>query len=700
VIRPIFLLGAAAAAATSAIAKTAPIAAECADILPPSASPGSTRSLETEDLARLRDIGPLDPAGSLSPLFTLSPDGRRAAFQLRRGDPARNSYCLAMIVVQLDGRAAPKIVDEGGELLLLTIDSPGRAGLSTGIVHSITPRWSGDGRWIAFLKRDRGTTQVWRANSDGSGSARLTNAASDVVDFHLSGREKIVYATRPGLEAARAAAEIEGRSGFHYDDRFAPGVWNRPFPQTPVAREAHVLDLATGSTRSATADEAASVGATILEDTERAVRPPSPSDDSLRISSVSLTGGAERGALHAKNARGKTVTCAPAECIGALKPWWSPERQVRFFRREGWGRASTGIYQWDPGSGSVRRIYLTRDVLTDCATSGETILCLREASLQPRRLERLDLKTGRRDTLFDPNPEFSSFGLGSVQRLHWRNSFGLEVLGDLVLPVGYKKGRRYPTIIVQYDTRGFLRGGTGDEYPIQAFANRGYAVLSVHRPLPIGFVRGGRTFDEVNRLDLKDFADRRSAFSGVEEGVRLLIARGIAEPSAIGITGFSDGATQTVSALIHSSLFAAAAMSTCCIDTMLPARVGPAAARMFHAAGFPRLTDRNEAFWKEISLSINAKRIKTPILLQLADDEYLSALESYTALREVGAPIDMYVFPGEHHVKWQPAHRLAIYRRSLDWFDYWLRKSRSAAPDRQAELRHWDKLRPSETKQP
>ena len=70
----------------------------------------------------------------------------------------------------------------------------------------------------------------------------------------------------------------------------------------------------------------------------------------------------------------------------------------------------------------------------------------------------------------------------------------------------------------------------------------------------------------------------------------------------------------------------------------------------------------------------------------------MDALESYTACREAGAPIDMFVFPGEYHNKWQPAHRLAVYRRSLDWFDYWLRGLRSTAPGRQAELRLWDKL--------
>jgi dipeptidyl aminopeptidase/acylaminoacyl peptidase len=246
---------------------------------------------------------------------------------------------------------------------------------------------------------------------------------------------------------------------------------------------------------------------------------------------------------------------------------------------------------------------------------------------------------------------------------------------------------------VQYDTRGFLRGGTGDEYPIQAFAGRGYAVLSLQRPQAMAFVRGARSFREGNRLNLIGFADRRSTLSSVETGVRLVIDRGIADPARIGITGLSDGATSTISAILHSRLFSAAAMSTCCIDTTLAMRVGPAGARAFRETGYPGMLERDDPFWREISLSVNARRVATPILLQLADDEYMSALETYTALREAGAPVDMFVFPGEHHVKWQPAHRLAVFRRSLDWFDFWLRGIRSQAPDRQAELDRWDALR-------
>ena len=694
--RPRRLVLAAALAASSTAALALPASRPpCGTIVPPDRPAQATRRLVPEDLVRLRDIGPAGAESFTAPLFTISPDGKRVAFQLRQADPASNSYCLAMIVLDLSGNARPVVADEGGDLLLLKIDSGGTADFPTGIPQVITPRWSPDGRWIAFLKRVGATTQVWRAEADGSGSAPLTRSPVDVVDFRIGPDGKsILYATRPGLERAKEAIAREGLSGYHYDDRWAPTDGRHPFPAPPIERLVEVLDLATLAVRGATSAESAALTA----DTELIAEPGAPSPGAAGagawISATRLAGGAEAGALHARRPDGTVATCGKAQCAGASDPWLVDDgARVRFFRREGWANASTAIYEWRLDSGAVRRLYLTDDVLADCSPTGETLLCLRDSSLRPRLLERLDPSTGERRTLFDPNPEFEQLTLGKVRRMHWRNRYGIEAVGDLVLPVGYRPGKRYPLIVVQYRTRGFLRGGTGDEYPIQAFANRGYAVLSVERPIPIALFRGARTYHEGDRLNLAGFADHKSVFSSLETGVRTLVAEGIADPKRLGITGLSNGATNAVWALLHSSLFAAAAMSSCCFDTTLAMRVGPASAKEYREVGYPGMLERNAPFWRDISLSVNARRIHTPILVQVADFEYLNALETYTSLREAGDPIDMFVFPGEHHNKSQPAHRLAVYRRSLDWFDYWLRGIRSEAPDRQAELEQWDRLR-------
>lgn len=695
VIRPILAYALAAAVVVPFPAAARPAGqADCSTILPPAQEASGKRPLAPEDLVRLRDIGPVDPEPFAAPFFAISPDGRSAAFQLRQAEPKANDYCLAMVVVDLDGGEPPRIIDEGGDLILLTIDARGIADVATGITSLITPRWSSDGKWIAFLKRSGGITQVWRAMADGSGSEALTHSDVDVVDFRLGGGgSTIVYATRPGIEFAHEEIANEALRGWHYDDRFSPFARQEPFPLAPVEREIKVLELATGRLRAPT-DAEATLAAGDRELIATAGKPAQVDEQGLSISATMLLGGAQLGALHARLADGRVASCAKPACEGAINPWWMPDgKHVRFFRREGWARASTAIYEWTPASSMVRRLYLTDDVLASCAPSGKSLICLRNSSLRPRRLERLDPASGRRQLLFDPNPEFAQLRLGQVERLHWRNDFGIETIADLVLPTDYRPGKRYPMVVVQYDTRGFLRGGTGDEYPIQAFANRGFAVLSLRRPGAVAKSRAAKDFEQAGKLDLAGFADRRNVQSSLETGARLAIERGIADPRRIGITGLSDGASTVMWALVHSKLFAAAAMSTCCIDTTLAVHVGPSAMRHFAAEGYPGMLGRDDPFWNDVSLSVNARRIHTPLLLQLADDEFLSSLESYTALREAGEPVDLFEFPGEHHVKWQPAHRLAIYRRVLDWFDYWLRGVRSGDPGRQAELKHWDLLK-------
>jgi len=696
VIRAAIVLAAATAGALPVAAAHGQTASrpECRTILPPKHLPAGRRALTPEDLARLRDIGPVEPEYFAEPFFTVSPDGRLAALQLRQGDPQRNVYCLAMIIVDLSLKQSPRVIDEGGEPLLMTFDDfRGFTDFPTGFMRVVTPRWSADGKWIAFLKHSGGTTQVWRAFVDDGGSAPLTHSEIDVVDFRISpdGRN-IVYATRPGVEAQLQQYEKEGLNGWHYDGRFVPWLSKHPLPRAPVSRQVAVLDIATGAERAPTPQEVSLVAVDqqiIANSGEKATI----DAQGLEIAATNLGGGAKAGAFHARRADGSTATCPATMCDGAYAPWWmSDRRHARFFRWEGWANASTAIYDWDVRRGQVRRLYFTDDVLSSCTPQAGSLLCLVDSSVQPRRLVRLDPANGARETLFDPNPEFAHLTLGRPQRLHWRNAFGIDTIADLVLPVGYQPGKKYPMVVVQYDTRGFLRGGTDDEYPIQAFANRGYAVLSFRRPASPA-TQGSKDYEEAGRKDLERFTDRRSVQSSLEGGVRIAVDGGIADPKRIGITGLSDGTSTVEWALIHSSLFAAAAMSSCCWDRTFTAMAGPSFAKHFLAEGYPGVLDLNDPFWKDVALEVSARKISAPMLVNASEDEFLTAIETYAALREAGVPIDMFEYPGEHHARWQPAHRLATYRRSLDWFDYWLRGVRSGASDRQPELKEWDRLR-------
>ncbi len=253
------LAGALALVVASAAARAQP----CDSVLPkPGAGAPVQRPFSPDDLVRIRDIGVHDLAFPGAQTVALSPDGERAAFQIRQAVPETNSYCLAMVVLDVRPGATPRIVDQGGDLIRMTFDFRGKAGFPSGTPLPISPRWSTDGRWIAFLKRDGAAVQVWRAWTDGRASEALTHSSSDVLQFALSdtGRS-LVFATQPGLDLARQRIDHEGLSGFRFDDRYSPMSSSRPFPETVVEQTIQTLDIATGAVRPATSEEKATLAA-------------------------------------------------------------------------------------------------------------------------------------------------------------------------------------------------------------------------------------------------------------------------------------------------------------------------------------------------------------------------------------------------------------------------------------------------------
>jgi dipeptidyl aminopeptidase/acylaminoacyl peptidase len=119
-------------------------------------------------------------------------------------------------------------------------------------------------------------------------------------------------------------------------------------------------------------------------------------------------------------------------------------------------------------------------------------------------------------------------------------------------------------------------------------------------------------------------------------------------------------------------------------------RDAPQVIKEFQQAGPP---DQDPARWKVISPALNTDRIKAPVLLQLPEQEMRGSMELYAKLSNTTTPVEMYVFPDEAHIKIQPRHQFAVYRRNLLWFRYWLQGYVDPDPALAAQYRRWDALR-------
>ena len=90
-----------------------------------------------------------------------------------------------------------------------------------------------------------------------------------------------------------------------------------------------------------------------------------------------------------------------------------------------------------------------------------------------------------------------------------------------------------------------------------------------------------------------------------------------------------------------------------------------------------------------MSLILNVDRIDTPILVQTGDSEYEIGLDVAEVYRTRGKAFELYVLEDEPHVKYQPAHRQAIYARSTEWFQFWLKGEMNCDPAKSAQYDRW-----------
>ncbi len=669
--------------------------ADCKERLLPSSPRTATgpRSITAQDLVELADFGRAEGGGDS---FALSPDGRLAVLTLRRAEVARDNYCIGVVLLTLDGSAPPKLLDVGGEPIVGTNDVFGVPGIVSGVVRPGTPVWGPDGKSVAYLRRDAGITQAWRVRLDGSAAGAVTHLPTEVLSVAWSAAgDRLIVTTRASLAAGEAEIDREEASGFLYDERFWLARDVRPHPRLPLPIDYQEVSLATGKARAVTAEEADALtrtGRPRPAGTDLFAEAPGGWRAWTSLRDPELPFGPSD--LHLDVA-GREIRCSADLCRDHISGlWWRGADELIVMRGPSAANGGRTIFfRWRVGSDAAPvKLFETIDLLANCQIAARDFYCARERASEPRAIVRVDLADGGYAPIFDPNPQFAGISMGKTVRLRWTDRDGVASFGDLVLPPDHKPGARHPLLIVQYLSRGFMRGGTGDEYPIHLFASHGFAVLSFQKPEPLPAMLLARDVDEAQRVNVTGWAERRRIFRSLDAGIDAVIATGTVDPAKIGITGFSDGSGTVQFALNNSKRFAAAAISSCCDEPGMMFVLGPSYTASGARWGYPVAGADGRDYWKPQSLSLNASHIRVPLLMQLPDNEVRAAAEPFAALKGHGAPVEMYVFAGENHIKTRPVHRQAIYLRTLDWFDFWLRGVRSADPARQLEFGRWQAM--------
>ena len=634
-------------------------------------NPARAHELPTiEDLARLRDLGALN-AG-----LALSPDGRWLATFRATPYPERNQVQYDLLLIPADGRSEVRVVGDGGGYILHD-DSDGRR---TGGFVERFPRWSPDGRWIAYLAERDGRVELWRSDVRGR-SRRVQSFDGDVRDFAwLSPHHLVAHLATPRRELARQRNEVIAY-GFRVSDRFSPAFSLLPNPDVEGASRNLVVDIRSGRMTEATEIEAGALSARVASSARIGARDPSSAAASPPVG------------LFVRQPNGVETLCDLPECRGRLRESGVLGNGHAWFTRlEGFADADQGIYVWSVAANSIQLLRRGDERFSGCSAGVATLYCFQDYATQPRRVIAINVATGATSVRYDPNPEWSRFSLPRIDRLQFRDAEHLESHAHLVFPSDYVEGRPYPMVIVQYRSRGFLRGGTGGEYPIFPLAARGYFVLSVGRPDPTQ--RSSETPREQleHELYVGD-EEERMKLDSLDGLIEQTVARGLVDPNRIAITGMSDGA-ETLFWMLRRRHFAAAVASSPPIDpssfTMAEAEIRDRMQRLGINGPWPRETD---AWWSHNAALYFADQIRTPLLMNLPDSEALHGMPLHVRLAELRVPVETYIYPGLYHIKWRPSALLEAQRRSLAWIDFWLQGQEHVDGRDRSRIERWRRLR-------
>lgn len=685
----------------------------------PERATGARRPITTDDVARLRDIDSL----------SVSPDGHRFAILVRQAVPEKNTFRTAYFVGSLQGGALTYVGD-GGEARRLTKEN----GRTSGEYGGSVIRWSPDGRHIAYTVLRDGEVQLWSSRTDVLGQRQLTHNASDIRDFSWSGDGRSLY-FRAGVTRADLAERAEKRSWSGYRmqefDQLFRATLAEP-PVTPLQANLAIWRVGADGSDERAANEAEAAELAVVEklqfnyrgngvetDTYRisaAFGPPIPRGDGavawLERLDPSQTGPLPVVRLAARLSQdGPSIVCKHAACEGQWfrKVWWSGDgRQVLLWSINGPTETAQSLFAWNPRTGAVRTITsATSQFLTECVAARSSIVCLRESPIEARHVAVFDVGSGAMIKAADVNPELAGFDLGRVESIEWDNDpqsvqlgYARRSTGFILFPPGYDPQRPYPVFVAPYRLGGaFLRGDVGDEHPLLAYAANGFIVVKTGFPNMSGLM----TRSDRNRLirelyDPKKGYPHLSAFSGSTfRGLDLAGKRASIDPARIGIGGVSHGAFVPLLMVQRQDRFAAVAVAGGSWNQLdyyfakLPEPYGE----------HPETQHPEEAdYWAGIDLSQHIETIEAPVLFNTADREVISNGVLIRRMVDARLAVEAYSFPNELHEKWQPAHRLAIYNRNLDWFRFWLQDIEDPAPAKAEQYIRWRQLRELQCRNP
>ena len=265
--------------------------------------------------------------------------------------------------------------------------------------------------------------------------------------------------------------------------------------------------------------------------------------------------------------------------------------------------------------------------------------------------------------------------LATLRPLDVRAPDGGNVPSWLLLPPTYQAGQRVP-VILEIHGGPYASYGPHFSTDYQLYAAAGYAVLYTN---PRGSTGYGQAF--ADGID-KTYPD--SDFADLMAAVDAAIASGVADTNNLFVTGGSGGGILTAWLVGKTDRFKAAAAQKPVINwtSMALTADGVPFFGRYWMGSMP--WENYQAYWSRSPLSLIAN-VKTPTLVVVGSEDYRTpvseAEQYYAALQLKGVPTALVKVPGASHggIAARPSQSAAKASAIIAWFDRY-RTGKGAQP--------------------